>query len=58
MTMATKFTRADIAATCQNTVDAFLRCFERVPTPKEQEMLVSIIWRYFNEPDAPSTRLQ
>ncbi|MGN7802944.1 hypothetical protein ACTJKE_09435 [Ensifer sp. 22521] len=48
----------DVKLTVKNVVDAFVRTFGRAPTPKEQEILVSALVRYFDEPDAPTTRLQ
>ncbi|WP_171049317.1 hypothetical protein [Rhizobium sp. MHM7A] len=51
-------TRSEIEATCKNVVEAFFRTFRRAPTEKESAMLAGAVYRYFNEPDAPSTRLQ
>ncbi|AJD41272.1 hypothetical protein C9413_32305 [Rhizobium sp. SEMIA 4085] len=54
----TTFSREEIAATCERAVIAFVRAFRRVPSATEQEIIVSALVRFFNEPDAPSTRLQ
>ena len=51
------FTRAEIKATCENVVAAFYGSFGRRPTPREQELIVSALVRFFSEPNAPSTRL-
>lgn len=57
MTTFTNYSRAQIAATCENVVAAFYGSFGRRPTPREQELIVSALVRFFIAPDAPSTRL-
>jgi hypothetical protein len=56
--MTTTFTRKDIEVTTRNVVVAFISCFGRAPDEAERAMLASMIWRYFDSPNAPSTRLQ
>lgn len=54
----TTFTREDVQATTRNVIIAFVRTFRRAPDEAERAMLASMIWRFFDSPDAPSTRLQ
>jgi hypothetical protein len=54
----TTFSRNEIAAACERAVAAFVRAFGRVPDQQEQELIISALARYFNAPDAPTTRLQ
>jgi hypothetical protein len=54
----TTVNREDIKVTTQNAVDAFIRVFGRAPNQTECAIIVSAIIRYFDAPDAPTTRLQ
>ncbi|MER9967545.1 hypothetical protein [Mesorhizobium sp. M0060] len=54
----TTFSREDMVAASQNAVTAFIRSFGRAPSQSEREMIISALTRYFDEPNAPTTRLQ
>ncbi len=56
-TTTISFTRAEIKATCENVVAAFYGTFGRRPTPRERELIVDTLFRFFIEPHAPSNKL-
>jgi hypothetical protein len=56
MTISTQ--REEIIAASGRAVTAFIRAFDRAPTKRELEIIVSAIIRHFDAPDAPTQTLQ
>ncbi|MCG5477469.1 MAG: hypothetical protein KK478_00120 [Ensifer alkalisoli] len=49
--------KREVIAASERAVAAFIRSFDRLPTQREVDIIVSAILRRLDEPDAPSRRL-